>query len=400
MRTRVMLLISIGLNVALAAFLFFPPARELPSENVLLESVKSNREPRLVKTNVVVRRQNFSWSEIESPDYATYVSNLRSIGCPEQTVRDIIVADVNELFARRRFTEVVTAEQQWWKTEPDMDVTEAAMAKMQALELERQQLLTQLLGSHWDTSTTTTTTMPGSQTTLDGPVLGAMTPEKKRAIHEIEARAQKLQQEYVAEMTRLGQKPDPAKIAQMREQTRLEMGQLMSPAELEEYLLRYSSNAQNLRNELRGLDLSAEEFRTIFRIRDPLDRQAQIYYSGDDSVSIQRRAELEKQKEDALSQALGPERAQMYKYLQDPLFRQAQTTAEEIGVPPETVLPLYRVNQESELERQRIASDQSLSPEEQSARIQSVLLEQEQTLKKILGDEAYEQYRQARGKSP
>ncbi|MEW6157033.1 MAG: hypothetical protein AB1813_06345 [Verrucomicrobiota bacterium] len=400
MRTRVMLLISIGLNVALAAFLFFPRPRELPSDLVLLESVKSNREPRLVKTNVVVRRQNFSWSEIESPDYATYVSNLRSIGCPEQTVRDIIVADVNELFARRRFTEVVTAEQQWWKTEPDMDVTEAAMAKMQALELERQQLLTQLLGSHWDTSTTTTTTMPGSQTTLDGPVLGAMTPEKKRAIHEIEARAQKLQQEYVAEMTRLGQKPDPAKIAQMREQTRLEMGQLMSPAELEEYLLRYSSNAQNLRNELRGLDLSAEEFRTIFRIRDPLDRQAQIYYSGDDSVSIQRRAELEKQKEDALSQALGPERAQMYKYLQDPLFRQAQTTAEEIGVPPETVLPLYRVNQESELERQRIASDQSLSPEEQSARIQSVLLEQEQTLKKILGDEAYEQYRQARGKSP
>lgn len=35
----------------------------------------------------------FQWSQLESANYATYISNLRAVGCPEQTVRDIITAD-------------------------------------------------------------------------------------------------------------------------------------------------------------------------------------------------------------------------------------------------------------------------------------------------------------------
>ncbi len=41
----------------------------------------------------------FDWSQIESADYRVYVANLRRIGCPEQTVRDIITADVHALYA-------------------------------------------------------------------------------------------------------------------------------------------------------------------------------------------------------------------------------------------------------------------------------------------------------------
>lgn len=44
----------------------------------------------------------FHWSQIESTDYRTYVANLRAIGCPEQTIRDIITADVASLEASRR----------------------------------------------------------------------------------------------------------------------------------------------------------------------------------------------------------------------------------------------------------------------------------------------------------
>ena len=43
------------------------------------------------RTNTVVRRLNFVWSQIESDDYATYIANLRRIGCPEPTVRDLSV---------------------------------------------------------------------------------------------------------------------------------------------------------------------------------------------------------------------------------------------------------------------------------------------------------------------
>jgi hypothetical protein len=44
----------------------------------------------------------FQWAQIESTDYRTYVANLRGIGCPERTIRDIIIADVNGLYFARR----------------------------------------------------------------------------------------------------------------------------------------------------------------------------------------------------------------------------------------------------------------------------------------------------------
>src|SRR6267143_1193334 len=55
----------------------------------------------LVITNVqreVITNQ-FHWGQLESEDYRTYIARLRSIGCPEQTIRDIIIADLDKLFA-------------------------------------------------------------------------------------------------------------------------------------------------------------------------------------------------------------------------------------------------------------------------------------------------------------
>lgn len=47
-------------------------------------------------------QQKFQWSLLESPDYRTYIDNLKAIGCPKQTIRDIIVADLDSLYAPRR----------------------------------------------------------------------------------------------------------------------------------------------------------------------------------------------------------------------------------------------------------------------------------------------------------
>src|ERR1700716_2835565 len=49
-----------------------------------------------VVTNQVTRK--FDWRIVESEDYRKYIANLRSIGCPEETIRAIITADVNKLF--------------------------------------------------------------------------------------------------------------------------------------------------------------------------------------------------------------------------------------------------------------------------------------------------------------
>src|SRR5689334_12629655 len=120
MRRRWFITISICLNIALAAVLLWPkrPAPPEPVAEPTAPTKQSSNDGRL-RTQVVVRKQFFSWAEVESPQYPVYIARLREIGCPEQTIRDIVVADVNQLYARKRLAEVVTPDQQWWRSDAD-----------------------------------------------------------------------------------------------------------------------------------------------------------------------------------------------------------------------------------------------------------------------------------------
>src|ERR1043165_8175227 len=102
------------LNLALVAALIYS-----------LKTRPADSEPRLPKQAAVLRTEkssvqstnNFHWRQIESGDYREYISNLRRIGCPEETIRDIIIADVNKLYAARR-AELVhenDSRKNWWQ---------------------------------------------------------------------------------------------------------------------------------------------------------------------------------------------------------------------------------------------------------------------------------------------
>src|SRR5262249_43019627 len=128
MRWRLFAWISLGVNIVLIAC-WFLAAPGGSRDRLRDESGLNDIAVAQARTNFVVRRQFFSWREVESSDYPTYIANLRQIGCPEQTIRDIIIADVNGMYARKRSTELTTSEQQWWRSEPDPGVVRQANEK-------------------------------------------------------------------------------------------------------------------------------------------------------------------------------------------------------------------------------------------------------------------------------
>src|ERR1700722_18469255 len=82
--------------LALAAWLLRPvpsPARAVFTQ---APSPHAARETDL-KASAPAPLLPFRWSQLESTNYLTYIANLRAIGCPAQTVRDLIVADVDSL---------------------------------------------------------------------------------------------------------------------------------------------------------------------------------------------------------------------------------------------------------------------------------------------------------------
>ena len=113
MRLRIMLFFA-ALNVLALASGFYvidrlEAARHARSEKtaqasarVASQQARSAPVPTAVRTVLVVQTNQFEWRQLESSDYRQYIANLRSVGCPEATIRDIIMTDVMRLYAQRR----------------------------------------------------------------------------------------------------------------------------------------------------------------------------------------------------------------------------------------------------------------------------------------------------------
>ena len=375
MRWRVLLFLSLLANVLLAVGLAFS-ARHASSSPVA--SLEDTNSP-VIKTNVEVRRQFLSWSHVESPDYSAYIANLRSIGCPEQTIRDIIIADVNALYAKRRATEIVTPQQEWWRSEPSPQVVKLAADKYIALDKERRALLAKLLGADWeggDLAGLPRPTRPGI--VLDGPLLGALPADTKQAVANIGADAQDRMQAYLQQMRDAGKNPDPAELARLRQDTRNQLANVLAPAQLEEYLLRYSQTANELRADLGKLkyfNATPEEFRAIFRASDSIDQQIQLLGTANDPMTVAQRASLEQQRDNALRLALGPSRYQQFQKLQDPLYQQAMATAIQNG-DPNSADALYGINVAAQSEQTRIQSNANLTDAQRALALKQLELDQ------------------------
>ncbi len=85
------------------------------------------------------------WRRIESEDFPTFIANLRRVGCPERTVRDIVADEIQRLFDARR-SNLPRVDSFWWTADEryaDERRREIASAR---LELEQRSVLKALLG--------------------------------------------------------------------------------------------------------------------------------------------------------------------------------------------------------------------------------------------------------------
>jgi len=393
MRSRVILLTaSLLLNLLLAVgwLLASRSWQSRYTRQAILADYAGTNSTVVLKTNFVVRKQFFSWQEVESDDYQTFIANLRGISCPEQTIRDIIIADVNSLYARRRANEIITPEQQWWRTEPDSNVVAQATAKLREMESDRRTLLAELLGNDWESGDQVSLPRPTrAGVPLDGALLGMLPQEAKTTIQDISNRAADRTQAYIEAQRVAGKPVDEAELARLRQQTRAELAAVMTPQQLEEYLLRYSENSTSLRSELGQLkyfNASADEFRQIFRATDSIDNQLQLLAGATDAASVQQRVTLMAQRENALRLALGQERYTQYRLLHDPAYQDAYAAAQRAGN-VQTASTLYDINTAANEELARIKANTNYTTEQRAIEAKRAELEQLKATARAMGQE-------------
>jgi len=202
--------------------------------------------------------------ESESADYRQYVANLRSVGCPEQIIRDIIVADINQLFSARaqaiwqpRITEY------WQKPVSNDRPGPQQIEKLLALDNEKRAVFQDLLGVR-----------PTQQELVDTLYLQVHGSEQQLLFLPTGRREAALQALNDADFESKGAKLhaddsySPADQGKLFAEKMKVLAAVLSPEELDEFRLRNSQTAQSLRIEVQYFNCNADEFKMLFAARE------------------------------------------------------------------------------------------------------------------------------------
>lgn len=403
MKLGSVLAISLLANAALVVAWFFLPVAPAP---VATEPEISTGSPARIfqrragsprAITIAVTNQlghGFRWKSVESSDYKFYISNLRGIGCPEETVRDIIIADVNKLYAPR-FAALQKPEQEkkFWEVERQeisTPETRERAKQLTALNKEKEALLKELLGirSSFELSM--------AMTGLDYMELqyDYLSETGRKALRGV---MEKFQEEVTAFNARTGGNMEDyqAENRKMLKRKDAELAKVLSPEEYLQYQLRSSDVASNLRyNELDGLKVSEKEFGDIFKFK-------QLEQDRPEGNTKETREAYAKSVEDAkktLKEALGPDRYAEYERNQNYEYRQAAKLTDRLGLPQDTPQKLVDMRKTAEETVRKVRQDQSLSVDQRNETLQAIQNETRKSFTEQLGgDKNYKSWRRQSG---
>ncbi len=395
-----------AVNVGLAAGIVYVVVsrNDGPRDSKQIEVGGANTNPaRVIKltsrspSSEVESAPRFSWKNLESSDYRRYIANLRAIGCPEETIQDIIVAEVNKKYSAREAALKLRREHaELWEL-PALAGTQAEekQRKLRELFAEKRALLKDLLGIEPPVELSTGADFRQS-TRFE--IALKMLPESKRE----EARL--IQQRYWDRTQQLQQRTrgeyepeDQEESVRIRRERREALAKLLSPQELEDLELRTANSASSLRSQLAGFDASEREFREVFRIRQGLEEGAWSGRLDPGDPEIQkRRSEVYQQAETQIKAALGEERYAEYQRAQDSNFRGLADIAQRYGLPKETAVKGYEIQKTALGEIQKLQTAPAATPEQRTQALTALKAETEAAMVQTFGERAFNRYKRTR----
>lgn len=363
--------------------------------------VASNSVPALATAPpeivTVVQTNEFSWRQLESEDYKTYIARLRAIGCPEETIRDLIMADVDNLLAPRlRAVAARTNELKYWQTdEKDLwDVERRATIRKQRqdIDFEKRDIVWQLMGIDVVAERLKLQGEEDSQALR----LSFLSDEKRSQVRKLLDRFGEEEMTIREKITELGgalSESDRAELQGLFKERDQEIAGLLSPAEFEQYQLWYSPPAYKVRDAFFGLEPSEEEFLAIYKLTKAFDEACDRENLDANNAAtreswLQAKGELDA----GIRAQLGEERYAEFKQNQDPEFRELALAVARFNLPRDTTREVYDLKSVAQAERLKVQASERLTAEQKETALKEMAEETERTLKQLLGATAFNYY--------
>jgi hypothetical protein len=403
MKIKVILILSICINVALGGFYLVKKPAASSTEATQSAGAGTNSVPRVMEKSAVTQvvtndvAHKFDWRLVESEDYKKYIANLRSIGCPEETIRDIIIADVNKMFESRAKASKPKEKFKFWQTGMQsfagiMD--EEKIKQQQALNQEKRALLKELLGVEPEEKPDIMA-MFGGGNPFEA-MLDFLSPGKQTQVMELE-------QKYAAKMMKTFQNGQPdaedmKEMVKVQKEKDAELAKIMTPEEKQDYDLRMSQTAMMMRMQLGSFDPGEQEFRDIFNAKKKFDDEFSPYgMLSNDPADQEKRTAAQKELDSQLKNILGDSRYADYQRAQDYNYQNISKLVERQGLPKEDAVKVYEMKKAADDQTQKLTSDATLSDDARKTAQDQIKAETEKAMRGILGDKGYESYKKQAG---
>ncbi len=390
MNAKPLLVLSLALNVICGVIIFTTlssgsGAKPAPigtggyGETPLGHAGTNNQQ---VITNTVIKQM--TWETVEAPDYLEYIENLRSIGCPEETIRDIILADVNKLYKTKRRELGGKKEFEFWKASSmlSMGIDRENAEAMKKLDTEREDLLRQLGIESSLESTVSQLINPLEQ-------MFSFLPEKKQVA------VMKAMQEMQTRMAELSE--DGNLDGQMVTKAQREMEDsikgLLTEEEFTNYLLRMSSTANTMRTQIAGFDPSKEEFMEVFELRRQFDNEYGSFFNPNSSDTDRDAYNAAKDvMNEQIREGLGDERYADYERAQDYKFQSVHRAMKQADLGTEQAVQVYDIQLAAEEAVGELRGNRQIDASERNGLLQEIRQETEAAIQQAIGSEGWEKY--------
>ena len=415
MTPRRIILILASLNAGLLATIFamlvlfkeppvqtyFPPRQRAVTNTVTQVAVRKINATNLFAALAGLQQQ-FNWHSLESTNYVEYIDKLRAVGCPEETIRDIIITDVARLFGTRRAalrTQVPPFK--FWETTARIEARIGPGSPYQqqvaALNREQRLLIRELLDVDLDTELARYT--GGSE---PGPEEASFAPETAAKVRQVLDKYRQLEGLLLDKTRGVMLVGDEARLRELGRQRDAELAGVLTPEEMEEYQLRHSDTAQAMRSQLGGFDPSEEEFRKIFRLQKTFDdevKQAFEGLEGEPVAEIRARVMNDGQAalEVELMETLGEKRFAEYQRAQDQDYQALLQLSDRLPGGPKLANQIYDWKVTAQQQREKVMKNPALTYEQRRAALEAIATATASTVASAMGQENFQSYRSTYG---
>lgn len=369
-----------------------PPEKPQQASAEMQESAPQTEPQSPVSAAVASSEVAHTWETVESADYQQYIANLRSIGCPEDTIHDIIRADVNKLFESRKSATREPFE--YWKTGNlmaqlmDQDKVKAHTE----MNKQKGELLKTLLGE---------------DAKLDDNLMAQMYNPMEQMMDFLpgdkQAKLMGKLQTWQAEAMKLvgGGSPDAKDLAELkkvRDRIEAELNGMLTPKEKRDYDLRLSNTAQGMRGGLGDFNPSKEEFETIFNMRLAFDEVHSVFgIPPADEAGRTARKEAEVVFKKEVEELLGPDRYREFDRAPRREYKLAVKLAERQGLEKSAAIEVYEMKGIAEGQAKAIRGNADLNAVQKAAALQAIHDETRTSIIGVFGDDGFNAYNSDRG---